>query len=407
MPPYTSPRNLRDLLRTEPRLEPTHVARLLGEVAAALAPRHARGEAHGALTPERVLLDAGGRASIAPPPADDGGALAPWPAYLAPEQIDGRPPEPHSDVYALGLLGWEMLAGQPPWAGESLYSVVLKQRQQDLPRLSTLRPGLPRSLVFAIEGALHKSPGDRWRDADEMLSQLGRDGHGVATSAGALADTVPAVAAVAPTAAAHAAPPPFEREPSRARPVVEGPILPVDPEPVGARAVPPAPARRSRMRPLGLAALALAVLGAGAAGLAVVQGREEKGSTQAWLDSISAGGATGEVISESTLTVAEEMARDRARRDSLARRNRAAAEQARRDSAEAAAAAADSAQGSADTAAPRDTVAPPDTAPPPPTTRPATPAPVPNPSPAPPLPPGTTPGTTPSPTPGTTPGDAR
>ncbi len=390
------------------------VARLLGEVAAALAPRHARGEAHGALTPERVLLDADGRASVAPPPADDGGALAPWPAYLAPEQIDGRPPEPHSDVYALGLLGWEMLSGQSPWAGESLYSVVLKQRQQDLPRLSTLRPGLPRALVFAIEGALHKSPGDRWRDAGEMLAQLGSDGEPMAPIAGGPSSSVGTMATVAATtggARAHAATPPLDpldpfdgpdREATpRARPTLEEPAATTGAAPIGMRAVPPAPTRRSsRMRPLGLAALAVAVLGAGAAGLAVVQGREEKGSTQAWLDSISAGGATGEVVAESTLTIAEERARDRARRDSLARRNRVAAEQARRDSAAADTAAT---QG-ADTAAPRDTVtAPPDTAPAPPSTRPATPAPVPNPSPAPPLPPGTAPSSTQSSTTGTTP----
>ena len=46
---------------------------------------------------------------------------------------------------------------------ESLYGVVVKQREHDLPRLSTLRPGLPRPLVAAIEGCLHKAPGDRWQ----------------------------------------------------------------------------------------------------------------------------------------------------------------------------------------------------------------------------------------------------
>ncbi|MGZ8455870.1 MAG: serine/threonine-protein kinase [Gemmatirosa sp.] len=375
MPPYTSPRNLRDLLRAEPRLEPARVARVLGDVAAVLAPRHARGEAHGALTPERVLLDVDGRASVAPPPADEGAALAPWPAYLSPEQIDGRAPEPYSDVYALGLLGWEMLAGQPPWAGESLYSVVLKQRQQDLPRLSTLRPGLPRQLVSAIEGALHKSPGDRWRGADEMLAELRLDGQ----AAGSVTAAMPPV-----------------RETPPARRIADAPVVAeiVSPigSPVGMTAVrATASRRRSRTRALSLVALTLAVLGAGAAGLAVVQGREEKGSTKAWLDSISAGGATGEVVAESTLTVAEEMARDRARRDSLARRNRAAAERARRDSAAAAAADTASVSG-ADTAAPRDSAPRPDTTSAPPGTPPSTPPPVPNPSPTPPLPPTTTPG---------------
>ncbi|MDF1505057.1 hypothetical protein PYV61_19055, partial [Roseisolibacter sp. H3M3-2] len=298
MPQHPAPRNLRDLLRAEPRLAPARAARLLREQAAELATRGARGEAHGALTPERVLLDAAGRATLAPPPADDGG-LAPWPAYLAPEQLDGKAPDPRSDVYAVGLLGWEMLSGHTPWAGESLYRVVMLQREQDLPRISTLRPGLPRELIAVVEGALHKHPGDRWRDAGELLREL-------------QALDTPAPAVPAPAASAPAVSAPAVVAPAVSTPAVSTPAV------------------RRRPRALALAALTVAVLGAGVAGLVAVQGRDERTSTQAWLDSIT-GGATGEVVAESALLAEAARALDAERREARARRVRQFA-QPRRDS---------------------------------------------------------------------------
>ena len=305
--------------------------------------RTRRGEAHGALTPERVLFDATGRAMLAPPPAADASGLAPWPTYLAPEQIDGRAADPRSDVYVLGLLGWEMLAGQAPWAGESLYAVVLKQREQDLPRLSTLQPGLPRTLVLAIEGALHKHPGDRWRDASEMLAQFSAGDAGVAT-----ADRPVERRAPVPTAPVDV-PTPAPRIVPSVEPDVAAPrsTASLAPPPRPADRVPPpsveVPRRRSRMRPLALIALAIAVLGAGAAGVAVVQGRDEKGSTAAWLDSIAPGAAAGEVVAESALIAEAGRTQSASRRDSLQRRAAQLAA-ARRDSvARARRAAADSA----------------------------------------------------------------
>jgi serine/threonine-protein kinase len=372
MPLNPPPRNLRDLLRAEPRLDPSRVQRILAELSGVLAPRHARGQAHGAITPEYVRFDAAGRAILAAPPDDDR-SPAPWPAYLSPEQVDGRAADPRSDVYALGLLGWEMLAGQAPWAGESLYSVVLKQREQDLPRLSTLRPGLPRGLVRAIEGALHKHPGDRWQGAPEVLAQLRDDGALPASeSAAGVATATTAAAGV--TAEVPVFELPRVEPPVAPRRVVApeaSPTVPVRPVVPPARAVADAPepvARPSRLRPLGLVALAIAVLGAAAAGVAVMQGRQESTTTKAWLDSV-AGGASGEVVAESTLTAPVRRAQAEARRDSLQRRARLLAA-ARRDSVRradsAARAVADSA---AVAAAPADSTTPPDTiAPPPPDT---------------------------------------
>jgi hypothetical protein len=269
---------LRELLRATPRLAPERAALLLGGVARALA---ARGAPYGALAPERVLVGPGDAVTLAPAPRPDAGP-APWPTYLAPEQIDGRPADERSDVYALGLVGWEMLAGRPPWEGDSLYGIVVKQREQDLPRLSTLRPGLPRPLVQAVEGALHKAPGDRWQSAAEVLAVLGPLG-------GRAAPPTPDLS-VAAGVTGRVLPP---------RVGVPGPPVPLDDEDdIGAPAVPgPRPAARPvdrssapRRRWLTVTALTLAALAAAAGAYAVVRGREDTTATRAWLDSVTAAG---------------------------------------------------------------------------------------------------------------------
>ena len=339
---------LRHLLRGAPRLAPDHAARLLAAVARALAAWHARGGTHGgaygALAPERVLVGAGDAVTLAPPPRQDG-APAPWPTYLAPEQIDGRTGDARSDVYALGLVGWELLAGQQPWEGESLYGVVVKQREQDLPRLSTLRPGLPRPLVAAIEGCLHKAPGDRWQSAAEFLSALaptlptaaptvempGVGARGAAAAAaraplppaGPLADAVARVSAAGavPGVESAAAMPvraaaPIEPRPEP-RPEPRSEPRTADARPAALRDAEPDPdararraaAPRRRGRRLAGAALGLALLGAAAAAAVVVRDRDTaRGAAPTWTDSLATapgGSAAGEVGAAAAATTTE------------------------------------------------------------------------------------------------------
>ena len=91
---------------------------------------------------------------------------------MSPEQIDGQVVDGRSDIYSLGVLGWEMLTGRRPWAGESLYSIIYKQKHEDLPRITSLRPRVPANLLFAIEGALKKDRRQRWQDTEQFLDQL-------------------------------------------------------------------------------------------------------------------------------------------------------------------------------------------------------------------------------------------
>jgi serine/threonine-protein kinase len=159
------------------------VAAVLRDVAAALAHAHAARVVHRDVKPENVFLDAAsGRAMLAdfgiavelgrPGSAALGGEAAGTPSYMAPEQVAGRPVDERTDVYALGLVGWELLAGRRPVGGRAAASVLHRQQHEALPPLAALRPDIPAYLLAAVEGALAKPPRDRWRDGAEFLRRL-------------------------------------------------------------------------------------------------------------------------------------------------------------------------------------------------------------------------------------------
>jgi len=112
------------------------------------------------------------------------------PAYMAPEQIDGLELDARADIYSLGLLGWEMLTGRRPFAGEALYSVLYHQKHVQLDDPRTLQGSVPPALLSALAGAVEKEPGARWMNADAFLGALEgtetpRDWPASAPSAGA------------------------------------------------------------------------------------------------------------------------------------------------------------------------------------------------------------------------------
>lgn len=174
---------LRDALRTDGAFPVERVLRVLREISAALAHAHARRVVHRDVKPANIFLESGTDRALL---ADFGIARAlddntvvtmadfaiGTPAYMAPELIAGHDVNERADVYALGLLGWEMLIGRPPWQGETLYSMLHKQQHEELPDLAMLRPDIPVFLYRALSVALSKDPGSRWRDAAEFAAQL-------------------------------------------------------------------------------------------------------------------------------------------------------------------------------------------------------------------------------------------
>jgi len=180
---HVSGGTVRDRLREFGSLGAEDAEWILRDVANALGYAHRQGIVHRDVKPENIFLDPTRRRALL---SDFGiarsidtesgitllGAALGTPQYMSPEQIDGEKVDGRSDIYSLGVLGWELLTGRRPWAGESLYGVIYKQKHEDLARITSLRPRVPANLLFAIEGALIKNRERRWQTVDEFLDQL-------------------------------------------------------------------------------------------------------------------------------------------------------------------------------------------------------------------------------------------
>jgi serine/threonine protein kinase len=183
---YIAGGTVRDRLRTHGAFTAEEAERVLCDVGKALDYAHRRGIVHRDVKPENVFLDERtGRALLADfgiarriegdaPITVLGSALG-TPQYMSPEQIDGGAVDGRSDIYSLGVLGWELLTGRVPWVGESLYSIIYKQKHEELPPITSLRPRVPANLLVVIERALMKDRERRWQNIEELLAHLTYD----------------------------------------------------------------------------------------------------------------------------------------------------------------------------------------------------------------------------------------
>lgn len=184
---------LKQRIRRDGALPPAEATRVMGEVAAALAFAHQRGIVHRDLKPENIFLDGkSGRAKlgdfgIARGTGTDSltmtGTAIGTPAYMSPEQIDGHAVDHRSDLYSLGLIGWEMLTGTQPWAGETLYSTVYKQKHEYLRPPSQVRQGVPESCNALLLRLMQKNTAERPASAAEVLGLLDSWAKGVSERA--------------------------------------------------------------------------------------------------------------------------------------------------------------------------------------------------------------------------------
>ena len=176
--------SLRQRLVREPRLDPGTVHRIVADLAAALEAAGRAGVVHRDVKPENVLLDhATGRAML----ADFGiaramagesgtsstgqGVAVGTPAYMSPEQAAGEEIDGRSDLYALGVVAYEMLAGAPPFQGPNRVVVSKHIAERPVP-IERARPETPRPLAAAVMRALEKHPADRWQSGEEFRQAL-------------------------------------------------------------------------------------------------------------------------------------------------------------------------------------------------------------------------------------------
>lgn len=161
------------------RLTAGQLVTIAAPLADALAYAHSRGTVHGDVTPANVLFTEDGRPLL----ADFGIArvaarlsarsgLVGTPHYLDPQVALGAPPEPSSDIYALGAICYEALTGRPPYLGKTPFELLQRAREGARPGLTELAPGTPPGLVDAIDRALESAAEYRYGDAAEFADQL-------------------------------------------------------------------------------------------------------------------------------------------------------------------------------------------------------------------------------------------
>jgi serine/threonine-protein kinase len=185
--PFVDGETLRDRLTRERQLPLDDTLLVAREVADALGYAHARGVIHRDIKPENILLQ-GGHALV----ADFGIALAVQsaggqrmtqtglslgtPQYMSPEQAMGeRAIDARTDIYALGVVAYEMLAGDPPFTGSSVQAIVAKVLTERPSPITTVRDTVPAGVEHAVLRALAKLPADRWATAAEFASALRSD----------------------------------------------------------------------------------------------------------------------------------------------------------------------------------------------------------------------------------------
>lgn len=209
--PFAEGESLRARITREGGLPIGDVIRILREVADALGTAHAAGVVHRDIKPDNVLLS--GRHALV---ADFGvakaisdstgrnsnittmGVALGTPAYMAPEQAAADPHVDHrADIYALGVLGYEMLTGEPPFVRRSPHEVLAAHVTEPAPAVSARRQSVPPVLEALIAKCLLKQPGDRYQSADDVVSELERIG----TPSGGMSP----VAGMTPTGATPAA----------------------------------------------------------------------------------------------------------------------------------------------------------------------------------------------------------
>ena len=174
---YVDGQDLKTLIRQKGRLHMDEALDIAVQVCAGVGHAHKAGIVHCDVKPQNVLVTQDGRAKV----TDFGIARAlsgsgitesetVWgsPLYFSPEQAAGEPPSPASDVYSIGVVMYEMLAGLPPFQAESPAALALMHMREEPPPLAVRNPQVPAQLEWIVRKVLAKEPSVRYRTAEQL-----------------------------------------------------------------------------------------------------------------------------------------------------------------------------------------------------------------------------------------------
>ena len=193
--PYVEGETLRARLTREGQFSLEDACAIARQVASALFYAHGRGIVHRDIKPENIMLPGGvavvadfgiakALAAAGSEALTQTGMIIGTPQYMSPEQAAGeRALDGRSDLYALGCVLFEMLAGQPPFTGPTMESVVHQHLSVEPPSVTNLRPTVPAGVAEALRRALAKTPADRFGAVSQFAEALSRAGVGHAAHA--------------------------------------------------------------------------------------------------------------------------------------------------------------------------------------------------------------------------------
>jgi serine/threonine protein kinase len=174
---------LREVQRRDGRLPVPRAVDIAEQLAAAMASAHVQGIFHRDLKPENILVTPDGRVVV----TDFGIAMMAgarrltwrWltstmgtPDYMAPEQVEGKRGDARTDVYALGIMLFEMLAGRVPFEGDNPLAIMGQHVNAPVPSLREIDPAIPPPLEAIVRKCLRKDPDERYADAAELRADL-------------------------------------------------------------------------------------------------------------------------------------------------------------------------------------------------------------------------------------------
>lgn len=180
---YVEGSDLQHIIRENPKMPMERMLSFAQQFAEALAAAHSEGVLHRDLKPQNILVGKNDQIFISDfglaKSIDDGapgmtktGAFVGTPRYMSPEQVEGKPADLRSDLYAFGLILYEMAVGDVPFTGESTLKVMYQRIQEKPKSPKTVNPDLPNWYVRIIMRCLEKDPAARYQNAYEILADL-------------------------------------------------------------------------------------------------------------------------------------------------------------------------------------------------------------------------------------------
>jgi beta-lactam-binding protein with PASTA domain/predicted Ser/Thr protein kinase len=177
-------RTLADYLASGKTIPPMKAAQVAKEIAEALAAAHAEGVIHRDIKPANVMVTRDGKVLVmdfgiarlisGPETAPQTSAVLGTASYLSPEQAQGQSADARTDIYALGVVLYEMLTGRPPFTGDSPMAIAYKQVNATPEAPSSVNPDVPPELDAVVMRALSKNPANRYQTGQEFADDLER-----------------------------------------------------------------------------------------------------------------------------------------------------------------------------------------------------------------------------------------